>query len=339
MIWTDQLNDDPLSWLLEVENPGVSYLALRDLCDLDEDAPKLIDARERAHREGPIATILAAMEPEGYWSESGAGYYPKYRGTVWSLIALAQLGGSVACDERIRRACEYLLDHSLAPDGQFSTNGAPSGTADCLQGNLCAALSDLGINDPRLEAAYEWMARSVTGEGVAPMEEKGAPVRYYAGKCGPLFACGSNNKLSCAWGGVKVMLAFGKMPMNYCTPLVGDAIKQGVDFFLGVDPATAGYPNGWSDKPSGNWWKFGFPVFYVTDLLQLVEAMVRLGYGDDARLKNALQLILSKQDASGRWALEYDYSGKTWVDFGVKKQPNKWVTYRVLQVLHSAAIY
>ncbi len=125
--------------------------------------------------------------------------------------------------------------------------------------------------------------------------------------------------------------------MNYCTPLVGDAIKQGVDFFLGVDPATAGYPNGWSDKPSGNWWKFGFPVFYVTDLLQLVEAMVRLGYGDDARLMKALQLILSKQDASGRWALEYDYSGKTWVDFGVKKQPNKWVTYRALQVLRSAA--
>lgn len=338
MRWIDQLNDDPLSWLLEVENPGVSYLALRDLCDLDDDAPKLIDARERAHREGPIASILAAMEPEGYWSEPGAGYYPKYRGTVWSLITLAQLGGSVACDERIRRACDYFLDHGLAPGGQFSTNGAPSGTADCLQGNLCAALSDLGIEDPRLEAAYEWMARSVTGEGIAPMEEKGAPVRYYAGKCGPLFACGANNKLSCAWGGVKVMLAFGKMPMNYCTPLIGDAIKQGVDFFLGVDPASAGYPNGWSDKPSGNWWKFGFPVFYVTDLLQLVEAMVRLGYGDDARLKNALQLILSKQDASGRWALEYDYTGKTWVDFGVKKQPNKWVTYRVLQVLHSAAI-
>jgi hypothetical protein len=338
MSWTDQLNDDPLSWLLEGENPGVSYLALRDLCDLDEDAPKLIDARERAHREGPIASILAAMEPEGYWVESGAGYYPKYRGTVWSLIALAQLGGFVTCDERIRRACDYLLDHSLAPDGQFSVNGAPSGTADCLQGNLCAALSDLGIDDPRLEAAYGWMARSVTGEGVAPMEEKNAPLRYYAGKCGPLFACGSNNKLSCAWGGVKVMLAFGKMPMNYCTPLVGDAIKQGVDFFLGVDPATAGYPNGWSDKPSGNWWKFGFPVFYVTDLLQLVEAMVRLGYGDDARLMNALQFILSKQDASGRWALEYDYSGKTWVDFGVKKQSNKWVTYRVLQVLRSAAV-
>jgi hypothetical protein len=31
--------------------------------------------------------------------------------------------------------------------------------------------------------------------------------------------------------------------------------------------------------------------------------------------------------------MEYDYTGKTWVDFGPKKQPNKWVTLRALRVL------
>jgi hypothetical protein len=313
-------------------------LAQRDLCNLDEEEPALLDAQEKTHQEGPIATILAAMEPDGYWVEPGAGYYPKYRGTVWSLISLAQLGASIKFDERIGRACQYLLDNALAPGGQFSVSGAPSGTADCLQGNLCAALVDLGITDPRLETAYDWMARSVTGDGVAPLEEKNASVRYYAGKCGPLFACGSNNKLPCAWGGVKVMLAFSKMPMKYCTPLIGDAIRKGVEFFLDIDPATAEYPNGWSAKPSSNWWKFGFPVFYVTDLLQLVEVLARLGYGDDPRLVNALQLILGKQDSEGRWVMEYDYSGKTWVEYGVKKQPNKWVTLRALQALRLAAL-
>ena len=33
------------------------------------------------------------------------------------------------------------------------------------------------------------------------------------------------------------------------------------------------------------------------------------------------------------WLLEYDYTGKTWVDFGLKKQPNKWVTLRALRLL------
>jgi len=47
-------------------------------------------------------------------------------------------------DERIARACSYLLDQALAPGGQFASSTAPSGTVDCLQGNLCASLVDLG---------------------------------------------------------------------------------------------------------------------------------------------------------------------------------------------------
>jgi hypothetical protein len=35
--------------------------------------------------------------------------------------------------------------------------------------------------------------------------------------------------------------------------------------------------------------------------------------------------------------MEYDYTGKTWVDFGPKKQPNKWVTYRALRVLKTTS--
>jgi hypothetical protein len=202
-----------------------------------------------------------------------------------------------------------------------------------MQGNLCAALLDMGCENAYLDRAFEWMARSVTSEGVAPMEDKTATLRYYSGKCGPLFACGANMKQSCAWGAVKVMLAFSKLPRAKRTPLINRAIQAGVDFLFSRDPATADYPCGQNSKPSGNWWKFGFPVFYVTDLLQNAEALVNLGYGGDPRLAKALQIIREKQDAQGRWLLEYDYAGKTWVDFGPKKQPNKWVTLRALKVL------
>jgi hypothetical protein len=273
------------------------------------------------------------MDTAGYWAEPGPGYNPKYQSSVWSIILLAQLGACVDEDKRIAQACAYLLDHALTPGGHFSASGAPSGTADCLQGNLCWALVELGCNDPRLEKAFEWMARSVTGEGVAPVTDKQAEVRYYAGKCGPTFACGANNKLPCAWGGVKVMLALGKWPQERRTPIIKRAIEHGVNFLFSVDPAEATYPTGFSNKPSQNWWKFGFPIFYVTDLLQLVEALVGLGYGDDPRLSRALAMIREKQDGNGRWALDYDYTGKSWVDFGTKKQPNKWVTLRALRVL------
>jgi hypothetical protein len=338
MSWLNQLKGDTLSWLLEPENPGVRYLAMRDILDKPAAGAEFSAAKASALADGPIAAILNAMAADGYWVEPGAGYYPKYRGTVWSIISLAQLGAHISWDRRIEQACQYVLENTLADGGQFSASGSPSGTADCLQGNLCAALLDLGVRDQRLDKAFEWMARSVSAEGVATMDNRQAPVRYYAGKCGPLFACGSNNKMACAWGGVKVMLAFSKLPMEQRTALIQRAIQKGVDFFFSIEPASAAYPSGWSAKPSQNWWKFGFPVFYVTDLLQLVEALSRLGCADDSRLADALKIIREKQDEQGRWALEYDYSGKTWVDFGVKKQPNKWVTLRAVQVLKACQI-
>jgi hypothetical protein len=335
MSWQSQLRGDPVPWLLESDSPGVRYLALRDLLELSDDDPQLKSARRAAHKDGPIADVLDQMERAGYWVKPGPGYTPKYKSTVWSLILLAQLGARAADDKRIAQACAYLLDHALTEGGQFTAiaSGAPSGTADCLQGNLCWALTELGYDDPRLKSAYEWMARSLTGEGVAPMGTRDAPVRYYAGKCGPGFACGANNKLPCAWGGVKVMLAFGILPVNRRSALIKKAIQRGVDFFLGADPARAEYPNGYASKPSGNWWKFGFPVFYVSDILQIAEAMTGLGLAHDPRLANTLKLIREKQDDGGRWPLEYDYADKTWVDFGEKKKPNKWVTLRALRVL------
>lgn len=336
MSWQNQLKGDSLSWLLEPDSPNVRYLALRDLTD-DVKETAISAAREEAHKRESIATTLDNMSSEGYWAKEGPGYLPKYRSTVWALIMLAQLGASAKQDERIALACSYLLEHALAPGGQFSMTGTPSGTTDCLQGNMCWALTTLGYDDPRLDLAYKWMARSVTGEELAPAHEREASLRYYAGKCGPLFCCGANNKMPCAWGATKVMLALSVLPKERRTPLIENAIQQGVDFLFSVDPAEATYPSGWSDKPSGNWWKFGFPVFYVTDILQIVEALVGLGYAHEPRLGNALNLIREKQDGQGRWSLEYSYTGKTWVDFGKKKEPNKWVTLRALRVLKAVA--
>jgi hypothetical protein len=333
MPWQDQLNGDTLSWLLEDDQPGVRYLALRDLLDFDPADPELVNAQAEAHQDGPIAEILNAMDHEGFWVEPGPGYNPKYRSTVWSMIMLGQLGASANFDERIKMACQYLLDHALTEYGQFSASGTPGGTVDCLQGNLLGALLDLGFGDPRLDQALGWMARSITGDGIAPMGDKSTPIRYYAGKCGPNFVCGANNKLPCAWGAVKVMLAFSKLPQSKRTPLIDRAITQGIAFLLGVDPLDAAYPTGYAEKPSGNWWKFGFPVFYVTDLLQNLEALVRLGLGADPRLTRALDYVRDQQNQDGRWAQDYDYMGKTWVEFGQKKQPNKWVTYRAAWVL------
>ena len=327
-----QAFNSAMEWLLdEFDNPSVRFLTLRDLTDLDEDFPIFLEARKEAHHSDPIARILDNMHPEGYWSKPGPGYSPKYRSTVWAIILLAQLGGSVKEDSRISDACDYLMDHAYAEGGYFSHSGAPGGTFDCLQGNLCWAIMKLGYKDLRLLEAFDWLARSQIGEGIAAKEDKQAFPRYYAYKCGPNFQCGANYNLPCAWGAEKVLRAFSILPVKLRTEPINRAIQLGVDFFFSVEPTPAAWP--YHDRINNTWWKFGFPIFYNTDLLQVAETLAALGYADDPRLVPLMDYIESKMDDEGKWILEHDYKDKTWGNYGKKGQPNKWVTLRALRAL------
>jgi len=330
---------ESLRWLLQpdAENPGPRLFALREFEGRTADDAEVVAAQRVVMENGPVPAILAAQDPEGWWVKPGAGYSPKYRGTVWSVMFLAQLGAD-GKDPRVRRGGDYILNRGRAPYGGFSASGTPSAQIQCLLGNLCAALLDLGFfGDPRLDAALDYMARSVTGEGIAPATEKDAPVRYYrSGNSGRRFACAANNHEACAWGAVKVMWALGKVPESARTPAMKTAIQTGADFLLGRDPAVADYPHPWAPKPSTSWFQFGYPVAYVTDLLQNLEALASLGFGGDPRLKNALDLVRSKRDAQGRWLMKYTYNGKMWADIEKKGKPSKWVTLRAVRVLSHA---
>ncbi len=330
-----------LEWLLDkdLDNPGVRYFALADLLDRPADDPELLAARQDVMAHGPVPIILANQDPQGYWVEPGPGYLPKYRSSVWQIVFLAQLGAD-GSHSSVKAGCDYLLNHAVSRHGSFSMNGNPSGHIHCLEGNLAAAMIDLGwLGDERLDAALDWLARSVTGQGIAPATERQADVRYLrSGNSGPGFTCSANDHLPCAWGAVKAMQALGKVSQETRTPAMEAAIETGVAFLLGVDPATAEYPMGYAEKPNRSWFRFGYPIGYVTDVLQNLEVLTALGYGRDPRLANALDLLLSKKDGQGRWKMEYTYNGKTWVDIEQKGQPSKWVTLRASRVLKRADV-
>ncbi len=337
--WKNRLKGDPLPWLLEPDEaqPAVRYFALRDLLGCRDDDEDLREARAAVMNTGPVPAILAAQEAEGYWQQPGPGYGPKYRGTVWQVTFLAQLGADPA-DPRVQAGCDYVLSHSIASKGGFTVTGAPSAFIHCLAGNLGAALIDLGrLDDKTLQRALDWQARAVTGEGLAAAEDQDAPDRFYkSGTCGPLFACAANTRLPCAWGAVKAMLALSKVPQRRRSRAIKAAIEQGAEFLLGCDPAVADYPFGYGKRPSSSWFKFGYPIGYVTDVLQILEVMAALGRARDPGLARAFDLVESKQDETGRWKLEYTYNGKTWADVEAKGAPSKWVTLRALRVLRAA---
>jgi len=95
-----------------------------------------------------------------------------------------------------------------------------------------------------------------------------------------------------------------------------------------------GYSN---SKPNGSWFRLGFPSGYVTDVLQVLEALAEAGAGRDPRLAHAVDWLLSQQDDEGRWANRYAYAGKMVVDIDVPGTPSRWVTLRACRVLRAVS--
>jgi hypothetical protein len=327
---------ESLPWLLERETPAVRHVALRDLLGRPADDPETVEARAEAMTAEPIASILAAQNGAGYWQKPGAGYATKYRGTVWQIIFLDQLGADPA-DERVQLGCAYVLSHSQAATGGFGASGrvdaapSPASVIHCLNGNLLRAFIGFGwLDDDRVRRAVEWEASAITGEGM--------PRWYASGTSGPGFACAANERQPCAWGAVKALHGLVRIPPAERSPLVERALEVGATFLLGRDPAVADYPMGWGNtRPNGSWFKLGFPSGYVTDVLQNLEVLADLGFAADPRVARAIDWLWSKQDADGRWRNEYAYNGKTWIDFEPQGSASKWVTLRASRVLRSAA--
>jgi len=334
--WTDGLRGDPLPWLLDEATPAVRHLALRRLLRRPEEDPEVRAARAAAMRTDPIAAMLAAQDPAGWWGRPGSGYGPKYASTVWTLVFLDQLGADGA-DPRIGKACAYLLDHTQTASGGFGaiasgeSRPAPSTVVHCLNGNLLRALIGFGwLDDDRVARSIEWQAAAITGDG---------EIRFYKSSLpGPGFRCGANDGLPCAWGATKAVLALARIPPDRRAANVQRALDAGVEFLLSRDPAVADYPMGYGNaRPNGSWFKLGFPSGYVTDVLQVLEALCEAGAAGDPRLERAVAWLLSQQDERGRWANRYAYAGKMIVDIDEPGRPSKWVTLRACRVLTAVA--
>lgn len=320
------MNSKIIEWLSEKENPSVRYFTLRFLLDRTEEDAEVTEARRGIMQSEPVQKILSAQNPEGWWDKPGPGYSRKYLSTVWQLIFLAELGAD-GSHPQIQRGCDYLLTHAQATHGGLSAtaHATPSGAIYCLNGNMVWALTALGFgSDERVARAVDWLTGMITGD------------LPHTGKYSwPGFQCGANNKFSCAWGAVKSLRALANLPSAMLTPKIKRALTATIDFLFSRDPAQADYPA--YERVSSEWFKFGFPLS-SSDVLELSLALTEAGHGRDPRLKNAIELILSKRQPDGHWLLKHSLNGKMWADIEVKGKPSKWITLRALRMLKAAGV-
>jgi hypothetical protein len=256
-------------------------------------------------------------------------YTYKYKGLVWSLITLAELGAEAT--PQIKEQCEYLLENSQErQDGGFSQNtavrtggGRIIEVIPCLTGNMVWSLIRFGyLDDPRLQKGIEWINRFMRfNDGVAN-DPQVAPYDHYE------MCWGAH---TCHMGVVKVLKGLSAVPMERRTKEINDTIQKATEFIL-IHHIYKRSHN-LNQKSKQGWLKFGFPLMYQTDVLEILDILTELGI-KDSRMDDAIDIVIAKQDDMGRWKAENTYnSDRLLIPMGQKDEQNKWITLRAMRIL------
>ena len=327
--WKASLKADPTAWLLEEENPSVRYFALKDLMEKTEDDAAVRDAKQKIMATGLVPEILRMQRKDAYLQAFPRFYTNKYKGLVWQLIVLAELCAGM--NPQIEEQCEYLFTHAQErQDGGFAMHeaaktggGRLSEVIPCLTGNIVWSLLRFGyLDDPRLQKGIDWLTRYTRFNDGAMDDPQVPPYDRYEMCWG---------KHSCHMGVVKALKAFGAIPEARRSPAVQETIQKAAEFMLIHHIHKKSHDLKRISKPG--WLRFGFPLMYQTDALEILDILTGLGI-KDPRMDEAITVIRRKQDEQGRWRMENTYnSDRLLIPMEQKDAPSKWLTLRAMRVL------
>lgn len=324
------MDDKLIEWLLSEDNPSVRYFTMTRLLKLPDKEPAVASARMEIMRSGIVPLILDRQNQDGSWGDPERFYTDKYKGTAWNLLILAELGADIG-DPRVARSCGFILDRSQEPEsGAFSHEtsvrtkaGLKSGIIPCLTGNMTFALIRLGmLEDPRVMKAVDWIAEYQRADD----SEETRPSGHYYDRYSMCWG-----KHSCHMGVAKALKALAEIPWDRKSNGVKKKSAELVEYFLKHRIFKKSHDLSTVAKPG--WTRFGFPLMYQTDALELLEIITRLGV-QDGRLSEAVELVRSKQRPNGKWRLESAFNGKLLIDIEGKGMDSKWITLNAMTALN-----
>jgi hypothetical protein len=317
---------DLVSWLLEPSNPSVRFWALQDLEGRDPSDPEVRETQYAIMESPPVKAILDGQSPEGHWGDPRNMYLPKYTATTHSLLILAELGARRT--PAIERGIEHMFLYQRNSGHFFvdlpaSEKGRASAVKDgcCLDGNVLYYLVHFGyLDDSRTQKLLDFTV------DYHSVDVAGWKCRSYPINPGGVFPA------NCYMGAAKMLRALSTIPPEKRGREIGNVIDREVENIL--ENGVYRYlrkPDG-SRKEKTGWKRFGFPLFYQSDTLEVLDTLTRLGVHDE-RMHDSVDLVLKAQEPDGRWLLINTFNGKMWVDIEKKGPLSKWITLRALRAL------
>ncbi|GAG54249.1 unnamed protein product [marine sediment metagenome] len=293
---------------------------------LELSDPELVNLQEAIMNSLTIKKILSAQDPQGFWITPKTMYLPKYKASTHSLLILAELGAQR--NPAIERGIEQIFS-SQQYSGHFrmeqpKTERARASTlADgvCLDANILYFMIHFGyLEDPRIQQLLDFLSKSHSSSNY------GWPCRAFPINPKSVFPT------NCFMCSVKGLRALTQIPQSKRSQKITTILKKEIEHVL--ENELYRYlktPQG-ERKAKAGWTRFGFPLFYNSDVLEVLDTLTSLGV-KDSRMDDALEMVLQKRGSDGKWLLDHSFNGKMWVDIETKKAPSKWITLRALRIL------
>jgi hypothetical protein len=300
--WQNSLNGDPLSWLLDPENPFVRYWTLVDILNRPADDPEVQEARVAITHQSLVKELFSLQRPEGYWGDDETKPYTA-QGAVTALALLHMLG--VAPDRRTAAGCDSFLKFCQHESGGFSmTKRLRSGIFPCTTGEHLPFLIYFGLEeDPRVRAAFAFLIEDMSTDDALD--------------------CGRYQHRDCLWGAIAALNGLAVLPSDMQSAQSTRAVRRLANALLDAEYDFEGEHK--------RWLTFGVPRAW--DLLSALGALAAHGYAQDSRLMPLLKLMLNRQDDQGRWLC--GSVSRTW-PIEKRNEPSKWITLDALRLLKRA---
>ena len=329
VIMENEIIDNTIEWLLEKDNPSVRYFTLLELLQKNPSDVEVIEAKKLINTKGIVPRILSQQTENTYWGDPQRFYNNKYKGTVWQLMILAELGAESA-NNQIKNACEFILGNSQDPESfAFSyrhttkeKGGMQNDIIPCLTGNMLWSLIKHGmLEDDRVQKGIDWICKYQRADDGIENSPKGWPYDRYEMCWG---------KHTCHMGVVKSLKALAAIPVKKRNTTINEKINYLSEYLLKHHIYKKSHDLDKISKPG--WLKPGFPLMYQTDILEILEILTDLKY-HDPRMKDAIDILKGQQLINGRWKMKNSYNGKMIENIEQKGKESKWITYKSLKIL------
>jgi hypothetical protein len=302
-----------LEWLLEPSNPSVRFWTLQHLDGLERDDPEVEGTQESIMDSYCIKKILEKQSKEGFWENPTNLWSPSYTATVYTLYVLAELGAkrTPAIEKSIEHTFLYqrVSGHFL-PELPKGKTGRASTRKDycCLDAMILFYLIHFGyFEDEHVRHLIDFLVE------IHDMRVGGWQCRIYPSDPDKVFP------VNCFMGAAKILKSFAVIPEDH-RHVVNSIIEKVTENILENRVYKYLMRDDGSRKDKAGWKRFGFPLFYQSDVLEVLDTLTSLGIKDQ-RMQDAISLVEDTEQSDGKWLLRNSYNGKMWCDIEKKENP------------------